>query len=61
MGKAIKKYGWKRKYLVISTKIYWGAALGSNRANNVGLSCKHILEGLDNALACLQLDYVDLV
>ncbi|CAK7219573.1 hypothetical protein SBRCBS47491_003898 [Sporothrix bragantina] len=61
MGKAIKKYGWKRNDIVISTKIYWGGAFGNNRANNVGLSRKHIIEGLDLALARLQLDYVDLV
>ncbi|EFX06601.1 voltage-gated K+ channel beta subunit [Grosmannia clavigera kw1407] len=61
MGEAIKKYGWKRNDLVVSTKIYWGAAFGSNRANNVGLSRKHIIEGLDQSLARLQLDYVDLV
>lgn len=61
MGKAIKKYGWKRNDLVISTKIYWGHKFGSIRANNVGLSRKHIIEGLDAALERLQLDYVDLV
>ncbi|CAK7212958.1 hypothetical protein SCUCBS95973_001636 [Sporothrix curviconia] len=61
MGKAIKKFGWKRNDLVISTKIYWGAAFGNNPVNNVGLSRKHIIEGLDGALARLQLDYVDLV
>ncbi|OAL24929.1 hypothetical protein AYO22_05265 [Fonsecaea multimorphosa] len=33
MGKAIKKYGWKRNDLVISTKIYWGQAHGDNRVN----------------------------
>ncbi|OAA57430.1 voltage-gated K+ channel beta subunit [Niveomyces insectorum RCEF 264] len=61
MGEAIKKYGWKRNDLVISTKIYWGSKFGNIRANNVGLSRKHIIEGLDMALARLQLGYVDLV
>lgn len=30
MGQAIKKFGWKRNDLVISTKIYWGSAFGEN-------------------------------
>ncbi|MCJ1237299.1 hypothetical protein MMC14_005284 [Varicellaria rhodocarpa] len=61
MGEAIKKFGWKRNDLVISTKIYWGAAFGSNPVNNTGLSRKHIVEGLTASLERLQLDYVDLV
>lgn len=61
MGQAIKKFGWKRNDLVISTKINWGAAHGSNPVNNVGLSRKHIIEGVDNALERLQLSYVDLI
>jgi aryl-alcohol dehydrogenase-like predicted oxidoreductase len=39
----------------------WGAAYGSNPVNNGGLSRKHVIEGVDAALARLQLDYVDLV
>ncbi|KIH87960.1 hypothetical protein SPBR_05061 [Sporothrix brasiliensis 5110] len=61
MGEAIRKFGWKRNDLVISTKIYWGGAFGSNRTNNVGLSRKHIIEGINQSLERLQLDYVDLV
>ncbi|CAK7245050.1 MAG: hypothetical protein STHCBS139747_006616 [Sporothrix thermara] len=61
MGEAIRKYGWKRNDLVISTKIYWGGAFGTNRINNVGLSRKHIIEGMNQSLERLQLDYVDLV
>lgn len=30
MGQAIKKFGWKRNDLVISTKIYWGSAFGES-------------------------------
>lgn len=48
---------WKRNDLVISTKIYWGQAFGDNPINNVGLSRKHIVEGLNQSLARLQLDY----
>jgi len=61
MGEAIKKFGWKRNDLVISTKINWGGAFGDNPVNNGGLSRKHLIEGTEAALKRLQLDYVDLL
>ncbi|KAH6683195.1 putative voltage-gated K channel beta subunit [Halenospora varia] len=61
MGQAIKKFRWKRNDLVISTKIYWGAAFGTNPVNNVGLSRKHIIEGVAGSLERLDLKYVDLI
>jgi voltage-dependent potassium channel beta subunit len=57
MGHVLKKMGWKRSDLVISTKIFWGG----KGPNDRGLSRKHILEGLDASLQRLQLDYVDLL
>ncbi|KAJ3109565.1 ATP-sensitive inward rectifier potassium channel 1, partial [Physocladia obscura] len=57
MGKAIKKFGWKRSSYVISTKIFWGG----EGVNERGLSRKHIVEGTKAALERLQLDYVDLI
>ncbi len=57
MGNVIKKAGWKRTDLVISTKIFWGG----DGPNDSGLSRKHIMEGTDAALARLQMDYVDLI
>ncbi|NIS78691.1 MAG: voltage-dependent potassium channel subunit beta [Anaerolineales bacterium] len=57
MGNVIKKAGWKRSDLVISTKIFWGGP----GPNDVGLSRKHILEGMDACLSRLQMEYVDLV
>ncbi|MEW5922702.1 MAG: aldo/keto reductase [Candidatus Zixiibacteriota bacterium] len=57
MGKVLKKAGWKRSDLVISTKIFWGG----KGPNDRGLSRKHIIEGTDASLARLQLDYVDLL
>ncbi len=57
MGNVIKKAGWKRSDLVISTKIFWGG----KGPNNTGLSRKHILEGTNASLARLQMDYVDLI
>lgn len=57
MGKALKRAGWKRSDLVISTKIFWGG----DGVNDKGLSRKHLIEGTDSALARLQVDYVDLI
>jgi voltage-dependent potassium channel beta subunit len=57
MGNVIKKMGWKRSDLVISTKIFWGG----DGPNETGLSRKHILEGANASLARLQMEYVDLI
>ncbi len=57
MGNVIKKAGWRREDLVVSTKIFWG---GSG-PNDTGLSHKHVIEGVNNALKRFQMDYVDLV
>lgn len=57
MGNVIKKLAWRREDLVISTKIFWGG----KGPNDRGLSHKHIIEGVNNALRRLQMDYVDLV
>jgi voltage-dependent potassium channel beta subunit len=57
MGSVVKKAGWKRSDLVVSTKIFWGG----RGPNDTGLSRKHIIEGTNAALARLQVDYVDLI
>jgi voltage-dependent potassium channel beta subunit len=57
MGNVIKKVGWKRSDLVISTKIFWGG----DGPNDKGLSRKHIIEGVNASLSRLQMEYVDLV
>lgn len=57
MGSVLKKMGWRRESYVVSTKIFWGG----HGPNDTGLSHKHIVEGVHNALRRLQLDYVDLV
>lgn len=57
MGQTIKELGWRREDIVVSTKIFWGGA----GPNDTGLSHKHVIEGVNNALRRLQLDYVDLV
>ncbi|MBI5154083.1 aldo/keto reductase [Candidatus Poribacteria bacterium] len=57
MGSVLKRAGWKRSDLVVSTKIFFG---GKGR-NDRGLSRKHILEGTAASLERLQLEYVDLI
>ena len=57
IGRNIKKAGWRRSDLVLSTKIFWG---GSG-PNDKGLSRKHLLEGTEKSLKRLQTDYVDLI
>jgi len=57
MGKVLKKAGWRRSDLVVSTKIFWGGSGPNDR----GLSRKHIMEGLNESLERMDLDYVDLV
>ncbi|HET6348831.1 MAG TPA: aldo/keto reductase [Candidatus Krumholzibacteria bacterium] len=57
MGNVIRRLGWKRSDVVLSTKLFWGG----KGPNDRGLSRKHILEGIDASLRRLQLDYVDLL
>lgn len=57
MGNVIKKLGWRREGIVVSTKIFWGG----DGPNDRGLSHKRIIEGMNAALRRLQMDYVDLV
>jgi voltage-dependent potassium channel beta subunit len=57
MGNVVKRTGWKRSDLVVSTKVFWGG----KGPNARGLSRKHVVEGTEAALERLQMDYVDLV
>ncbi len=57
MGNVIKKLGWNRSDIVVSTKLFWGG----EGPNDRGLSHKHILEGIDASLKRLQMEYVDLL
>ena len=56
LGEALK--GERREALEIFTKVYW--PVGPKGANDVGLSRKHIMEGINGSLKRLQMDYVDL-
>src|SRR5512147_2444929 len=53
MGNAIKRLGWRRESIVVSTKIFWGG----EGPNDTGLSHKHILEGVNSSLRRLQMEY----
>lgn len=76
LGKAIKKYNWRRENIVIATKLF--ATVGrtdgddpSNMSkeekdnngyvNMYGLSRKHIFESVEASLKRLDLDYIDLL
>jgi len=61
MGNVIRKLGWRRSDLVISTKLFWGGQAPNRGPNDVGLSRKRVIEGTDASLKRLQLDHVDLL
>lgn len=56
VGNVIKKLGWRRDDIVVSSKVFWGG----NGPNETGLSRKHVFEACRNSLKRLQLDYLDL-
>jgi voltage-dependent potassium channel beta subunit len=56
MGNVIKRLGWKREDIVVSSKVFWGG----DGPIDEGLSRKHIFEACRNSLKRLQLDYLDL-
>jgi voltage-dependent potassium channel beta subunit len=59
MGDALKKLGWSRLKVVVSTKFFWGISDGPNEKNT--LNRKYLLNAVDASLKRLQVDYVDLV
>ncbi|TNV78237.1 hypothetical protein FGO68_gene426 [Halteria grandinella] len=72
LGVSLKEVGVKREEIVVSTKLFWGPSGATQVSENVkyfqdkginqvGLSRKHIIEGMNNSLARLQLDYADIV
>src|SRR5690606_17791415 len=56
MGKVLKKLSWSRDSYCVSSKVFWGGELPTQR----GLSRKHVYEACHNALKRFQLDYLDL-
>ena len=58
MGIALAALNVPREQLVVSTKLFWGKKGG---VNALGLSQKHIVEGMKHSLENLGMDYVDVV
>lgn len=55
LGRVLKDY--RRSSLVVSSKVYFPTG---DKANERGLSRKHIIENLDRSLKNMQMDYLDL-
>jgi len=58
MGAILKKSGWRRTSYMVSSKVFFGGP--GDRPNEDGLSRKHVVEACHEALARLQVDYLDL-
>ena len=56
MGKILKKLKWTRDSYIVSSKVFWGGDLPTQK----GLSKKHIHDACNQALKRLQVDYLDL-
>ena len=56
MGRALRKLGWARDTFCVSSKVYWGGRLPTQR----GLHKKHVHEACLAAPRRLQVDYLDL-
>ena len=56
MGAALKELGLQRDTYTVSSKVFFGGQLVTQR----GLNAKHIRDGCDAALERLKLDYLDL-
>ena len=56
MGRVLREMGWPRDSYSVSSKVFWGGKLPTQR----GLSRKHVRDACHAALARLQVDYLDL-
>ena len=56
MGNILKKLNWNRDTYVVSSKVFWGGELPTQK----GLSKKHIHDACHAALKRLRVDYLDL-
>jgi len=57
MGEAFKELGLRRESIVVTTKLF----MAGGGVNDKGMGRKHMMEGMQNSLKRLQLDYVDLI
>lgn len=60
MGKAFKELNLPRTEIVVTTKIS-AASPDERKVNERMMSRKHIIEGVQNSLKRMQLDYLDVV
>ena len=56
MGNILKKLNWNRDTYIVSSKVFWGGELPTQK----GLSKKHIHDACNAALQRLRVDYLDL-
>lgn len=55
MGKLLKSKSWNRDSYLVSSKVFWGGELPTQK----GLSRKHVVEACHAALKRLQVEYLD--
>lgn len=55
MGECLRDF--RREDLIVTTKIFWGG----NGPNDIGLSWKHLVEGVRNSLRRMRMTYLDMV
>jgi voltage-dependent potassium channel beta subunit len=60
MGEILKKKKWDRTSYLVSSKVFFGTRGADTKPNQRGLSRKHIIEGCNESLQRIQLDYLDL-
>lgn len=63
MGDAFRKLGWDRLTYIVSTKFFWGlpAKFGDGINERNTLNRKYLMQAIDQSLARLQMDFVDIV
>ncbi len=59
LGRALRRAGWPRSQVVVSTKLYWGIDGGVNTTRT--LNRKYLFQALEGSLERLQLPFVDLL
>ena len=59
LGRVLRRAGWPRSQVVVSTKLYWGIDGGVNTTKT--LNRKYLFQALEGSLGRLQLPFVDLL